>query len=298
MLDGARHVDGSTSVPPAVRTGRLTSIPTRNWCTSTPSASISSSPAAVVSRAHDASPRSCNSTPPPTVASRRRTSTRPSRSPRALSSCSPYRTRSFSADPWPLPAVAQIVVPPSDHRRYGPTSGSSSAGRPTNRRSSRRPRGCATRPRQPASARSAARRSPRTPSGGARHSAPPAIARRRTLAGHAAPRPSSAAPAPRRRRPARGRAPTGTPSDRQRSAATNWSGWVRRPPRTARRRPCRVVQRERPAHQAHRPLPPPAPRPSRSGRRTAGFSLDGRGAEDRGDAHQARASAGAPGGAG
>ena len=32
--------------------------------------------------------------------------------------------------------------------------------------------------------------------------------------------------------------------------------------------------------------------------RTAGFSLDGRGAEDRGDAHQARASAGAPGGAG
>ena len=113
--------NGSTSVPPAVRTGRLTSIPTRSCCTLTSSASISSSPAAVVSRAHEVSPRNCSSTPPPTVASRRRTSTRPSRSPRSLSSCSPYRNRSFCVVPLPPPAVAQIVVPPSDQRRYGCT---------------------------------------------------------------------------------------------------------------------------------------------------------------------------------
>ena len=33
------------------------------------------------------------------------------RSPRALSSCSLYRTRSCSADPLPPPAVARVVVP-------------------------------------------------------------------------------------------------------------------------------------------------------------------------------------------
>ena len=116
--------NGSTSVPPAVRTVRLTSIPTRNWCTSTPSASISSSPAAVVSRAHDASPRSCSSTPPPTVASRRRTSTRPSRSPRRSSPAArtaparspPTRGR---CRPWPRSSYRRPTTADTD----APTSG-------------------------------------------------------------------------------------------------------------------------------------------------------------------------------